>query len=635
MNNQNTDNIFTADNFRQIDLNTILATAQKKDIFAGYQIEMRLRDASKKCMAAGEDAKARILISMADACSMMMRPNNIDDPFSPCFIGYGKRSAQANDFSEQEIVFFSEIAEKCEISFVRARLADLAWVRMRDHKSAIRAIDAYREFPVSDYVIWRTASRDCWKRAFEIARKLGKNESAHEKLEQMESALIARMEMESDLIAHPKQDEKAVNASCFLISDLAHFFFCLGLGKKDSKKIAVFLETSGHKLESNQDSQNAAETFRIAHDWHNREENQAKAAEMMKKCGAIWLALANCQPPERYPVAANFYHKALLAYQSIPQKRRLPLGINDNTLDEIQKKAHSSRARFRDDMSTVQSQEVDISSIVERAKKEVEGKSYPEAIAAFLFLIYPTENLSKIRESAEESIKNSPLRQLFSEWRFGSGDRIVASRKPSYSTENTGQASEEEIKREMIDNYRALVLLIVHSTLLPALDQITLEHHIRESDILEICAKQPITPDRLALIAKGIYNGIQRDFVTAAHLLIPQVENMVRQLLKTKGANTIYTDPATCVETEKGLGALLVDPKIEEVFSPSQIFEMNVLFADADGFNLRNNIAHGLLGDMEFGEEAVYAWWLSFRLFALHAFAWRQRETAADDSSRS
>ena len=74
MNNQNTDNIFTADNFRQIDLNAILATAQKEDIFAGYQIETRLWDASKKCMDAGEDAKARILKSMAAACSMMMHP---------------------------------------------------------------------------------------------------------------------------------------------------------------------------------------------------------------------------------------------------------------------------------------------------------------------------------------------------------------------------------------------------------------------------------------------------------------------------------------------------------------------------------------------------------------------------------
>ena len=625
MNNQNTDNIFTADNFRQIDLNTILATAQKKDIFAGYQIEMRLRDASKKCMAAGEDAKARILISMADACSMMMRPNNIDDPFSPCFIEYGKRSAQANDFSEQEIVFFSEIAEKCEISFVRARLADLAWVRMRDHKSAIRAIDAYREFPVSDYVIWRTASRDCWKRAFEIARKLGKNESAHEKLEQMESALIARMEMESDLIAHPKQDEKAVNASCFLISDLAHFFFCLGLGKKDSKKIAVFLETSGHKLESNQDSQNAAETFRIAHDWHNREKNQqAKAAEMMKNRGDILLAFANRLALKSCLVAADFYHQALSAYQSIPQNQRPAVGVTDSMLDEIQKKVRSLRARFYDEVSPVQSQTVDISSFVEHAKKQVEGKSYREAIAAFLFSIYPTENLSKIREGAEESIKSSPLRRFFSEQWLGSDGRIVASHKPSFSIENTGQASEEEIERQKIENYRiCCVPWIVHSTLLPALDQITQEHHIHESDILEICANQPITPDRLALITKGIYNGIQRDFVTAAHLLIPQVENTVRQLLKNQGANTIHTDPATCVETEKGLGTLLINPKIEEIFSPNWVFEMNVLFADAGGFNLRNNIAHGLLGDMEFGAEAIYAWWLSFRIFAFHALARR------------
>ena len=532
-------------------------------------------------------------------------------------------------------MFFSEIAEKCEISFVRARLADLAWVRKRDHKSAIRAIDAYREFPVSDYGIWRTSSRDYWKRAFQLARKLGRNESAREKLEQMESALIARMELESNLIAHLKQDEKAVNESCFLISDLAHFFLCLGLGKKDSEKIAVFLETSGHKLASNQDFRNAAGTFQIARDWHNREKNQDKAAEMMKNRGDILLAFANRLPLKSCLVAADFYHQALSAYQSIPQNQRPAVGVTDSMLDEIQKKVRSLRARFYDEVSPVQSQTVDISSFVEHAKKQVEGKSYRKAIAAFLFSIYPTENLSKIREDAEESIKNSPLRRFFFEQRLNSDGRTVTSRKPSFSIENAGQASEEEIERQMIENYRiCCVPWIVHSTLLPALDQITQEHHIRESDILEICANQSITSDRLALITKGIHNGIQRDFVTAAHLLIPQVENIVRQSLKAQGANTIRTNPATCVETEKGLGALLVDPKIEEIFSPYRVFEMNVLFVDADGFNLRNNIAHGLLGDMEF-EAAVYAWWLSFRIFALLALDQRQGETTADDSSRS
>ena len=125
----------------------------------------------------------------------------------------------------------------------------------------------------------------------------------------------------------------------------------------------------------------------------------------------------------------------------------------------------------------------------------------------------------------------------------------------------------------------------------------------------------PIVPKgRTGLFGKALFAGFDRDFITALHILIPQIEHLVRVHLKQAGAKTTNLDKDG-IENENGMSALMELPEAERVFGKDLAFELKTLFCDAFGPNLRNELAHGLLDEDAFHSPyAIYAWWLGLRL---------------------
>ena len=150
---------------------------------------------------------------------------------------------------------------------------------------------------------------------------------------------------------------------------------------------------------------------------------------------------------------------------------------------------------------------------------------------------------------------------------------------------------------------------------MPALEILHLEHRIREIDFLSIVKQSPIVPPgREVFFAKGLYSGYDYDYVTALHLLVPQVENMVHYHLKNVGAKTTTLDDRG-IETENGLSTLVGLPEMKAVFRDDLTFEIKALFCDPIGANFRNKLAHGLLEYNSCNSlHGVYTWWLILRL---------------------
>jgi hypothetical protein len=112
----------------------------------------------------------------------------------------------------------------------------------------------------------------------------------------------------------------------------------------------------------------------------------------------------------------------------------------------------------------------------------------------------------------------------------------------------------------------------------------------------------------------ALFAGYDYDFTTALHLLIPQIENMVRVHLKQAGAKTTNLDK-NGIQNENGMSTLLELPEAELVFGVDLLFELDALFCNPFGPNLRNELAHGLLDeDGCNSHDAVYAWWLMLKL---------------------
>jgi len=170
----------------------------------------------------------------------------------------------------------------------------------------------------------------------------------------------------------------------------------------------------------------------------------------------------------------------------------------------------------------------------------------------------------------------------------------------------------------MVREQTGLFGLIVSARIAPAHEVVTMQHRYSVEYLYGLCRDNPWIPWRHEPTwARGLLHGLNGDMPSAACVLVPQVEELVRQHLKGAGAHTMFVSDDG-VETEKGLTTLLDDAQAADVLGSDLVFEMKALLTDQQGPNLRNNIAHGLTTDVELGgSSAAYVWWLVLRLVTL------------------
>ena len=105
----------------------------------------------------------------------------------------------------------------------------------------------------------------------------------------------------------------------------------------------------------------------------------------------------------------------------------------------------------------------------------------------------------------------------------------------------------------LIRNHNIQINILVQGMILPALEEMLLEHRLCEADFIGIAKQSPIVPiDRKLLFGKALFAGYERDFVVAIHLLTPQIEHLVRFHLKQAGVQTTNLDN-NGIENENGL----------------------------------------------------------------------------------
>ncbi|MDO4231895.1 MAG: DUF4209 domain-containing protein [Lautropia sp.] len=265
-------------------------------------------------------------------------------------------------------------------------------------------------------------------------------------------------------------------------------------------------------------------------------------------------------------------------------------------------------------MWSIQAPGVDISQLVENARKVVMGKSAEHALLAFANL-HRGVSVEESRNNVRERIRQYPLQWIFTATMTSNDGRVIARRPAiSFSAELTTE-DEIAIRAEMVRDYCIFVGIVVQSYIWPALGVLLLEHRLREVDFVVLARSSAIVPkDRAGLFGKALFAGYERDFVTALHVLVPQIEHMVRVHLKQAGADTTNLDKDG-IQNENGMSTLLALPEATQVFGEDLVFELTSLFCDPFGPNLRNELAHGLLDeDGCRSVYAIYAWWLALRL---------------------
>jgi len=558
--------------------------------------------AAHTAMDEGAVERGKVLWLLADACSMMLSPSSQNEPFKPFMVMGGRRSVIPDDLSDTDIKLFADVVDAIDDVWLKARLADLVWLKKtpRDATFALKAIDAYRSMPL-DAETWVHGGRDCWTRAINLARML--KAGAGDRLLQMEASIIVAF-------------NAATQVDGFLGLWLADLLRSNRLGRTHCTDLAKKLEALGREFDGEGDLHRAREYFSAAAEWYQAILDPTKAAEMTTSVAEGWVKEAIAQTSSSSPshmLASSFYENAIQTYRTIPKKER-PAHRADERIAELRTYLNDSGRKSLGEMSVIRTPDVDISQLVEDARKSVAGKPLQEALLSFAN-VHQGENVENLRENVLERMRQFPLRFLSAASVMSPDGRVIAKR-PAMGRGSELTASDEiAIRAEMVHDYCILVRIVVQGDIWPAHEVLMLEHRLREADFIELARNSPIIPkDRAGLVGKALFAGYERDFVNALHVLIPQIEHMVRVHLKQAGAKTANLDKDG-IQNENGMSTLMGLPEAEQVFGKDLAFELRSLFCDAFGPNLRNKLAHGLLSESACRSPfAIYAWWLTLRL---------------------
>ena len=102
------------------------------------------------------------------------------------------------------------------------------------------------------------------------------------------------------------------------------------------------------------------------------------------------------------------------------------------------------------------------------------------------------------------------------------------------------------------------------------------------------------TPERLPLVLSGLQAWLDQDALKSIHVLVPQIECAIREMMILLGGPVMTYDPNFGGFKAATLGSLLSSDLFAQHLPVDIIFHIRALYSDPKGLNLRNQVAHGL-----------------------------------------
>lgn len=120
-----------------------------------------------------------------------------------------------------------------------------------------------------------------------------------------------------------------------------------------------------------------------------------------------------------------------------------------------------------------------------------------------------------------------------------------------------------------------------------------------------------IEKGNLIFWTKGIFAGLNNDFITASLILTPQLEHALHNI-----AELTHGD-ITTLEKKRQLSPILsqILPMLKDVFDKHVFFEINSFLQGEIDDNFRNNLLHGLLRPAEVDLQGRYLWWICLKIY--------------------
>jgi hypothetical protein len=237
---------------------------------------------------------------------------------------------------------------------------------------------------------------------------------------------------------------------------------------------------------------------------------------------------------------------------------------------------------------------------------ELMGNSPKEAVGRIAFHLMPDpEGLRKLVES---NAANAPLHANIS---------ITITDDNGFTTATIGSVKDDMPGR--IVNAAATYIGGSSPWLHQVLARLKSRWNADAEVLLAFLARSPLFPASThRLLRAGIEAWFAGDYIKAVHVLVPQVEAGLREMLRAYGESPMRHNANEGGFETLGMGALLMNRTFKTRAHPRFHLHMRALYTSPKGLNLRNRVAHGLASGDAFG--LGMANWVVHSLLAICVF---------------
>jgi hypothetical protein len=203
-----------------------------------------------------------------------------------------------------------------------------------------------------------------------------------------------------------------------------------------------------------------------------------------------------------------------------------------------------------------------------------------------------------VRETITEQLRlkssKAPISYLFTQQIVDSKGRVLTTIGP------IEEDFEGHLVRETANEFSMQSI-----TLKFLIDEMINKFGLNSDDILNTLKDCPAIDDnRMKIIERGLDAYFAADFVVAIHLIVPQIEEAVRNVVEYAGGNVLKESRGGGFHL-RTFDDILRDDIISESLDSELVNYFKILFTDQRGWNLRNNVCHGMKNTEEFNAQTA------------------------------
>jgi len=500
------------------------------------------------------------------------------------------------NMTPETIDFYRERAGKAKNRFARARYADIVWEKTRDHIMGRTAFEDYGELvPETLRRRWHRQVRELLIRRLHIAVVLNDQNRIAEALASIRETI--------DTL----HNEANYEATLQVADALAR------VPKKHTSP-DLFEWALARNLE-------AAEHFGSLggdHRWSERGHLES-AASLRRNIGQDDTDLRR-RVAESFACNAAEHDKTLVASSLYSDAIRRFADLGDReTVARLQLKLRELGPTLDRDFGVVESE---VSIPTEKVEVYIESfiaDDVDESLQRISIGFRP--NVAETIKQAQEMKEKTPLQFMIPQQILAEDGRVVAQ-----------ATSEDEIFHLHVLRTIRLGFQLNAIFISNVLAKLRSERGLTPDGLTDfLCSSPVIGPERREFVEHAMKLYFARDWVSAIHVLVPQLEHILRSILPRIGVPPEYTDDHGIMRVHL-LDRVLRSDEVRAAFGDDIWHYFYTFLADQEGENYRNRVAHGVIPWEQCGE--VPATILVHLLLTLTTFRFEAHEPSTTETER-